>query len=77
MLVYPPGIATIIPGERVGRQSAPMIDYLLAFEQAENAFPGLGTEIQGVYRDIQPDGRIRFKTYVVKQDYEPKSLPAE
>ena len=67
MLVYPPGIATIIPGERVGRQSAPMIDYLLTFEAAENAFPGLGTEIQGVYRKTEPDGRIRFHTYVVKE----------
>ena len=72
MLVYPPGIATIIPGERIGRQSAPMIDYLLSFERAENLFPGLGTEIQGVYRE-QEDGRVRYHTYVVKQDYEPSS----
>lgn len=70
MLVYPPGIATIIPGERVGRQSAPMIDYLLAFEQAENNFPGLGTEIQGVYRQTDADGRIRFYTYVLKEEFE-------
>jgi ornithine decarboxylase len=71
MLVYPPGIATVIPGERIGRQSAPMIDYLLSFEQAENAFPGLSTEIQGVYREKQPDGRVRFFTYVVKEAFEP------
>ena len=72
MLVYPPGIATIIPGERIGRQSAPTIDYLLAFERAENEFPGLGTEIQGVYRETQGDGRVRFHTYVVKEEYEPE-----
>ena len=71
MLVYPPGIATVIPGERIGRQSAPMIEYLLAFERAENAFPGLSTEIQGVYRETQDDGQIRFFTYVVKQSHEP------
>ena len=71
MLVYPPGIATIIPGERVGRQSAPMIDYLLAFERAENRFPGLSTEIQGVYREKLPDGTVRFHTYVVKEAEEP------
>ena len=70
MLVYPPGIATIVPGERVGRQSSPMIDYLLNFERAENTFPGLGTEIQGVYRENE-GGRIRFHTYVVKQEFEP------
>ena len=67
MLVYPPGIATVIPGERVGRQSAPMIDYLLSFERAENLFPGLGTEIQGVYRETGPEGRVRFHTYVVRE----------
>ena len=67
MLVYPPGIATIIPGERIGANSAPMIDYLLMFERAENEFPGLGTEIQGVYRETANDGRIRFYTYVVKE----------
>ena len=71
MLVYPPGIATIIPGERVGRQSAPMIDYLLSFEKAENPFPGLGTEIQGVYRETE-GGRVRYHTYVVKQEFEPE-----
>ncbi len=70
MLVYPPGIATMIPGERVGRQSSPMIDYLLSFERAENLFPGLGTEIQGVYREAK-DGRVRFHTYVVKEGAEP------
>jgi ornithine decarboxylase len=71
MLVYPPGIATIIPGERVGRQSAPMIDYLCAFERAENRFPGLSTEIQGVYREKQPDATVRFHTYVVREDFDP------
>ncbi len=67
MLVYPPGIATMVPGERVGRQSAPMIDYLLAFERLENTFPGLSTEIQGVYREKQPDGSVRFYTYVLSE----------
>ncbi len=71
MLVYPPGIATIIPGERVGRQSAPMIDYLLAFERAENLFPGLSTEIQGVYREKLPGGTVRFHTYVLKDAVDP------
>ena len=67
MLVYPPGIATVVPGERLGGRAAPMTDYLLAFERAENQFPGLGTEIQGVYRETGPDGVIRFHTYVVRE----------
>jgi arginine/lysine/ornithine decarboxylase len=70
MLVYPPGIAVIIPGERIGRQSAPMIDYLLTFEQSENEFPGLSTEIQGVYREKLPGGKVRFHTYVLKEEFE-------
>jgi ornithine decarboxylase len=65
MLVYPPGIAVIVPGERIGSNAAPMIDYLLAFEALENRFPGLSTEIQGVYREKQPDGGVRFHTYVL------------
>ena len=75
MLVYPPGIATIIPGERIGRQSAPMIDYLLAFERAENLFPGLSTEIQGVYREKQADS-VRFYTYVLKEAVQNGTKPA-
>jgi arginine/lysine/ornithine decarboxylase len=67
MLVYPPGIATVVPGERLSERAAPMIDYLLAFERAENLFPGLGTEIQGVYREIEHGGRVRFYTYVVRE----------
>ncbi len=67
MLVYPPGIALVVPGERIGRNAAPMIDYMLAFERLENAFPGLSTEIQGVYRERQPDGTVRFHTYVVSE----------
>ena len=67
MLVYPPGIATIVPGERLGERAQPMIDYLLAFEASENRFPGLSTEIQGVYRETERDGRVRFHTYVVRE----------
>ena len=67
MLVYPPGIATIIPGERMDDRARPMIDYLLMFEQAANLFPGFETEIQGVYREKEPDGSIRFYTYVVQE----------
>jgi ornithine decarboxylase len=73
MLVYPPGIATMVPGERLGGRAQPMIDYLLAFERAENEFPGLGTEIQGLYRETEADGRIRYYTYVVSEDAAPRS----
>ena len=57
----------IVPGERLDARAAPMIDRLLMFEAAENRFPGLGTEIQGVRREREPTGRIRFHTYVVQE----------
>ena len=40
-VVYPPGIATIVPGERLDARARPMIAYLKAFERAANLFPGL------------------------------------
>jgi ornithine decarboxylase len=66
-VVYPPGIAAIVPGERLGPRAKPMLDYLKMFEQSANLFPGFEAEIQGLYREIEDDGRIRFYTYVVKE----------
>ncbi|OAN55935.1 amino acid decarboxylase [Paramagnetospirillum marisnigri] len=66
-VVYPPGIATIIPGERLCARAKPMLDYLKMFESASNQFPGFEAEIQGLYREIEPDGSIRFYTYVAKE----------
>jgi ornithine decarboxylase len=66
-VVYPPGIATIVPGERLSAKVRPMIDYLKAFERSSNLFPGFEAEIQGVYRETDADGNIRFHTYVVRE----------
>ncbi|SDR20194.1 ornithine decarboxylase [Rhizobiales bacterium GAS113] len=66
-VVYPPGIATIIPGERLDDRARPMLDYLKMFERSANLFPGFEAEIQGLYREIEPDGSIRFYTYVVRE----------
>src|ERR1700761_180792 len=66
-VVYPPGIATIVPGERLTERAKPMIDYLLMFEGAFNAFPGFDVEIQGVYRGLDTEGRIKLYTYVVAE----------
>jgi ornithine decarboxylase len=66
MLVYPPGIATVVPGERLGGRAQPMLDYLTVFEQAANRFPGFESEVQGVYRRTESDGSIRLYTFVLK-----------
>jgi ornithine decarboxylase len=63
-VVYPPGIATIAPGEVLDERARPMLDYLKTFERGANLFPGFEAEIQGIYREIGPDGAIRFHTYV-------------
>ncbi len=65
-VIYPPGIATIVPGERINERSRPVIDYLMAFEKAENLFPGFNAEIQGLYREVDASGYVRFHTYAVR-----------
>ena len=66
-VVYPPGIATIVPGERLGEQAKPMIDYLKMFEKSSNVFPGFESEIQGLYRETDPSGAVRYFTYVARE----------
>ena len=66
-VVYPPGIATIVPGERLDDRAKPMIDYLKMFERCFNTFPGFDVEIQGVYKEVDGSGRIRLYTYVVSE----------
>jgi ornithine decarboxylase len=66
-VVYPPGIATIVPGERLDDRARPMLNYLKMFERSANLFPGFEAEIQGLYRESEPDGTVRFYTYVVRE----------
>ena len=66
-VVYPPGIATVVPGERLTERAQPMIDYLKMFEDCFNAFPGFEVEIQGVYRETDENGRVRLYTYMVSE----------
>ncbi|MBR0832542.1 amino acid decarboxylase [Bradyrhizobium manausense] len=66
-VVYPPGIATIVPGERLTERAKPMVDYLKMFETCFNTFPGFDVEIQGVYKEVDAQGRIGLYTYVVAE----------
>ncbi|HEX7811661.1 MAG TPA: ornithine decarboxylase [Burkholderiales bacterium] len=65
-LIYPPGIGVVVPGERWDARAQPMMDYLAAFEESFNRFPGFNYEVQGIYQE-RIDGRIKFHTYVVKE----------
>jgi ornithine decarboxylase len=44
-----------------------MIDYLRMFEKSSNVFPGFEAEVQGLYREVDEQGAIRFYTYVVRE----------
>jgi ornithine decarboxylase len=66
-VVYPPGIASIVPGERLDERARPMLDYLKMFERSANLFPGFDVEIQGIFRETETDGGVRFYTYVVRE----------
>jgi arginine/lysine/ornithine decarboxylase len=66
-VVYPPGIASIVPGERLDERVRPMLDYLKMFERSANLFPGFEVEVQGIYRELEKDGTVRFYTYVVRE----------
>jgi arginine/lysine/ornithine decarboxylase len=44
-----------------------MIDYLKVFERGSNLFPGFETEVQGIYRERDAAGGVRFHTYVVRE----------
>jgi ornithine decarboxylase len=65
-LIYPPGIGVVVPGERWDARAQPMLEYLFAFEESFNRFPGFNYEVQGIYQE-KVDGRIKFHTYVVRE----------
>ena len=65
IVVYPPGIAVMVPGERFADDSAATA-YLQLFEENDNLFPGFESEMQGVY-PRQCGDRIRYFTYVVRE----------
>jgi ornithine decarboxylase len=44
-----------------------MLEYLKMFERSANLFPGFEAEIQGLYREVETGGSIRFYTYVVRE----------
>ena len=66
-VAYPPGVGMIVPGERYDEATQPVLDYLAMLEEAANLFPGFDNEIQGIYRETDEDGRVRFHTYVIDE----------
>jgi arginine decarboxylase len=67
VVVYPPGVPVIVPGERFGGVSGcAVIDYLRVFESWEQSFPGFENEVQGVVRSGE-SGRATYHVYCLRE----------
>ncbi|WP_227429402.1 ornithine decarboxylase [Psychrobacter sp. I-STPA6b] len=64
-LPYPPGVYCIVPGEI---WDGAVLDYFLALEEGVNSLPGFEPEVQGVYWEIDEQGRKVAYAYVLKND---------
>jgi arginine decarboxylase len=45
---YPPGIPVLAPGERVGKQNGPILQYLKSMQDFDKRFPGFEHDTHGV-----------------------------
>jgi arginine decarboxylase len=59
VVVTPPGIPMLMPGEAAGPADGPLMRYLRALEDFDRSFPDLATDIHGAHRD--GDGRYRVE----------------
>ncbi len=66
-VVHPPGIASIVLGERLDERAKPMLDYLLMFQKCANLFPLLRRRDPGHLSRDRQGGESRFFTYVVRE----------
>lgn len=60
---YPPGIPIIMPGEKFNKKSKIIIDYLKKVQEFEYVFPGFVSDIHGVEREADENGKELFKIY--------------
>lgn len=64
---YPPGIPLLTPGERTGKRSGSVLQYLIALQDFDNAFPGFSHDIHGIEN---VDGK--YMMYCTKGTRKPK-----
>jgi arginine decarboxylase len=60
---YPPGIPILAPGERTGSQDSPLLQYLTALQDFDNAFPGFEHDTHG----IECENGV-YRMYCIKED---------
>lgn len=63
-LPYPPGVLCMVPGEIWGGS---VQRYFQALEEGINLLPGFSPELQGVYLENTPDGKIQAMGYVLNK----------
>ncbi|ESE42571.1 ornithine decarboxylase [Shewanella decolorationis S12] len=63
-LPYPPGVLCMVPGEIWG---GAVQRYFRALEEGINLLPGFSPELQGVYLENTPDGKIQALGYVLNK----------
>jgi arginine decarboxylase len=51
VVVTPPGIPMLMPGEQTGPGNGPVITYLRALQTLDRAYPTLASETHGIHRD--------------------------
>lgn len=51
VVTYPPGVPTLMPGERTGPAQGPVLRFLSAIEEFDKKFPGFNHELHGIEAD--------------------------
>ena len=62
---YPPGIPLLIPGERFNQR---IVNYLKFAREFNANFPGFETDVHGLARDTDENGRERYYVDCLKED---------
>ena len=62
VVVTPPGIPMLMPGEAIGPAGGPVLEYLLAPQESDKAFTAFATDIAGVHVDEDRNYRIEAVT---------------
>jgi len=65
-VVYPLGIATIVPASAL-RSGPSHGRFISRCSKPASNVPGFRVEIQGVYKEVDAQGRIGLYTYVVTE----------
>jgi arginine/lysine/ornithine decarboxylase len=63
---YPPGIPLLMPGERFGKETRAVGDFLLGLETFDAAFPGFGHDTHGVEVKTDENGRPYYALYCLR-----------